>query len=133
MDKENIFADDGEYIANTYARYKVAFKSGNGALLYDFDGKEYIDCATGIGVNIFGVNDAEWKNAVDVSFSSKSGEICVCKGGYGVDFSEEEAKAVLSQDEVTILINLNTGSSSATAWGCDLTYDYVKINGDYRT
>ena len=72
-------------------------------------------------------------NAVDVSFSSKSGEICVCKGGYGVDFSEEEAKAVLSQDEVTILINLNTGSSSATAWGCDLTYDYVKINGDYRT
>lgn len=64
MDKENIFADDGEYIANTYARYKVAFKSGNGALLYDFDGKEYIDCATGIGVNIFGVNDAEWKNAV---------------------------------------------------------------------
>ena len=72
-------------------------------------------------------------NAVDVSFSSKSGEICVCKGGYGVDFSEEEAKTVLSQDEVTILINLNTGSSSATAWGCDLTYDYVKINGDYRT
>ena len=64
MDKENIIADDGEYIANTYARYKVAFKSGNGALLYDFDGKEYIDCATGIGVNIFGVNDAEWKNAV---------------------------------------------------------------------
>lgn len=72
-------------------------------------------------------------NAVDVSFSSKSGKICVCKGGYGVDFSEEEAKTVLSQDEVTILINLNTGSSSATAWGCDLTYDYVKINGDYRT
>lgn len=72
-------------------------------------------------------------NAVDVSFSSKSGEICVCKGGYGVDFSEEEAKTVLSQDEVTILINLNAGSSSATAWGCDLTYDYVKINGDYRT
>lgn len=64
MDRESIIADDGEYIANTYARYKVAFKSGNGALLYDFDGKEYIDCATGIGVNIFGVNDAEWKNAV---------------------------------------------------------------------
>ena len=72
-------------------------------------------------------------NVVDVSFSSKSGEICVCKGGCGGDFSEEEAKTVLSQDEVTILINLNTGSSSATAWGCDLTYDYVKINGDYRT
>lgn len=70
MDKENIIADDGEYIANTYARYKVAFKSGNGALLYDFDGKEYIDCATGIGVNIFGVNDAEWKNAVKTQLDS---------------------------------------------------------------
>ncbi len=70
MDKEKIFADGGEYIANTYARYKVAFKSGNGALLYDFDGKEYIDCATGIGVNIFGVNDAEWKNAVKTQLDS---------------------------------------------------------------
>lgn len=70
MDKENIIADDGEYIANTYARYEVAFKSGNGALLYDFDGKEYIDCATGIGVNIFGVNDAEWKNAVKTQLDS---------------------------------------------------------------
>ncbi len=64
MDKNSIIADDGEYIANTYARYKVAFKDGKGALLYDFDGKEYIDCATGIGVNIFGVNDEEWKSAV---------------------------------------------------------------------
>ncbi|MCM1437958.1 MAG: acetylornithine/succinylornithine family transaminase [Roseburia sp.] len=64
MENKQIFADDGEYIANTYARYKVAFKSGDGALLYDFDGKEYIDCATGIGVNVFGVNDREWKEAV---------------------------------------------------------------------
>lgn len=64
MDKSSIFAADGEYIANTYARYKVAFKDGKGALLYDFDGKEYIDCATGIGVNIFGINDEEWKSAV---------------------------------------------------------------------
>lgn len=64
MTQNSIFADDNEYIANTYARYKVAFMYGNGALLYDFDGKEYIDCATGIGVNVFGVNDDEWKNAV---------------------------------------------------------------------
>lgn len=70
MIKDNIFADDGEYIANTYARYKVAFKDGKGALLYDFDGKEYIDCATGIGVNIFGVNDEEWKNAVKAQLDS---------------------------------------------------------------
>lgn len=71
--------------------------------------------------------------AVDVSFVSSSGEVEVCKGGHGVDFSEEKAKEVLSQDEITIKINLNGGSGKATAWGCDLTYDYVKINGDYRT
>lgn len=70
MIKDNIFADDGEYIAGTYARYKVAFKDGKGALLYDFDGKEYIDCAAGIAVNIFGVNDEEWKNAVKAQLDS---------------------------------------------------------------
>lgn len=70
MEKDDIFADDGEYIANTYARYKVAFKDGKGAILHDFDGKEYIDCATGIGVNIFGVNDAEWKEAVKAQIDS---------------------------------------------------------------
>lgn len=72
-------------------------------------------------------------NAVDVTFISKKGSLPVCKGGFGVDFSEELAKEILSEDEVIILINLNSGNSKATAWGCDLTYDYVKINGDYRT
>lgn len=72
-------------------------------------------------------------NAVDVSFSSKKGDLPVCKGGFGIDFSEEKAKEILSEDEVIINVNLNVGSSEATAWGCDLTYDYVKINGDYRT
>lgn len=72
-------------------------------------------------------------NAVDVTFNSRKGSLPVCKGGYGVDFSEEIAKEILSEDEVVILINLNSGNSKATAWGCDLTYDYVKINGDYRT
>lgn len=71
--------------------------------------------------------------AIDVSFSSRKGEIEVCKGGYGVGFSEEKAKEILSQDEITINVNLNSGKGTATAWGCDLTYDYVKINGDYRT
>lgn len=70
MDKSQIFADDGKYIANTYARFKVAIKEGKGAKLYDFDGKEYIDCATGIGVNIFGVNDTEWKDAVKSQIDS---------------------------------------------------------------
>ncbi|MDE7400506.1 MAG: aspartate aminotransferase family protein [Clostridia bacterium] len=70
MDKSQIFAEDGEYIANTYARFKVAFKEGKGAKLYDYDGKEYIDCATGIGVNIFGINDEEWKNSVKAQLDS---------------------------------------------------------------
>ena len=70
---------------------------------------------------------------VDVKFSSDGGEIEVCKDGSGIDFSEEIAKKVLSCDEVYILVDLKSGASCATAYGCDLTYDYVKINGDYRT
>lgn len=70
---------------------------------------------------------------VDVSFKSVKGEIEVCKNGAGVDFSEEKAKEILLEDRIEILISLNSGDENATAWGCDLTYDYVKINGDYRT
>ncbi len=70
---------------------------------------------------------------VDVSFKSQKGEILVCENGAGVDFSEEKAKEILLEDEIDIIVNLNDGEFSATAWGCDLTYDYVKINGDYRT
>ena len=70
---------------------------------------------------------------IDVSFKSSAGTIDVCKNGAGIDFSEEIAKEILIQDEIQVLINLNSGDFSATAWGCDLTYDYVKINGDYRT
>ena len=70
---------------------------------------------------------------VDVKFSSAVGEILVCKQGAGVDFDEEAAKSILSQDEVVIDVDLNEGEHEATCWGCDLTYDYVKINGDYRT
>ena len=70
---------------------------------------------------------------VDVSFKSNAGEILVCKNGAGVDFSEDIAKKILLESEITINIVLGDGDSSSTAWGCDLTYDYVKINGDYRT
>ncbi len=70
---------------------------------------------------------------VAVSFESCAGHIDVCKNGAGIDFSEEEAKKILSEDEIRILIALGDGDAAATAWGCDLTYDYVKINGDYRT
>lgn len=70
---------------------------------------------------------------IDVEFVANTGKILVCKNGSGVEFSEELAKQILLEKEVNIDINLNDGNSQATAWGCDLTYDYVKINGDYRT
>jgi len=70
---------------------------------------------------------------VDVSFCSSAGEIMVCKNGRGLPFCEEKAKEILTQSEVTIVVNLGEGKHEAEAWGCDLTYDYVKINGDYRT
>ncbi len=70
---------------------------------------------------------------VAVSFLSAKGEVAVCRGGAGVPFSEEKAKEILLEKEITILVDLNDGEAEATAWGCDLTYDYVKINGDYRT
>ena len=72
-------------------------------------------------------------STVDVAFRSAAGTVAVCKNGAGVEFSEETAKTVLSEKEIEILVELNSGKAAATAWGCDLTYDYVKINGDYRT
>lgn len=72
-------------------------------------------------------------NKVDVDLGSRAGRIAVCRNGAGVDFSEDEAKKILTEDEIEIYIELNAGDAKATAWGCDLTYDYVKINGDYRS
>lgn len=72
-------------------------------------------------------------NKVDVSFVSPKGKIDVCRNGAGVPFSEEVAKEILLEKEITIEVGLNQADAEATAWGCDLTYDYVKINGDYRT
>ena len=72
-------------------------------------------------------------NRIDVCFESAKGRISVCENGAGVAFSEEKAKEILLEDEIDILVDLNQGGADATAWGCDLTYDYVKINGDYRT
>jgi len=70
---------------------------------------------------------------VDVSFRSKCGYVAVCKAGASIPFSEEEAKVTLDCNEVRVEVDLCSGTGAATAWGCDLTYDYVKINGDYRT
>ena len=70
---------------------------------------------------------------IGVSFRSNQGEITVCQNGSGVPFDEDTAKKILLEKEIEILITLDSGNCTATAWGCDLTYDYVKINGDYRT
>lgn len=106
-----------------------------------------VACSSLLKAAIFGA-DANWGrvlcaigysgadvdvNKIDVDFESAAGTITVCRNGAGVDFSEEKAKEILLCEEIKILINLNSGNESATAWGCDLTYDYVKINGDYRT
>ena len=72
-------------------------------------------------------------NKIDVSFRSAKGQVDVCQDGAGIPFSEEEASQVLSEHEIEILVHLHLGEASAEAYGCDLTYDYVKINGDYRT
>lgn len=70
---------------------------------------------------------------VTVEFASKAGTVTVCEKGRGLDFNEELAKEILDQEEVEINVTLQEGSGNVTCWGCDLTYDYVKINGDYRT
>jgi glutamate N-acetyltransferase/amino-acid N-acetyltransferase len=69
----------------------------------------------------------------EVAFASRAGSITVCRNGSFLPFSEEEAKRVLSEEEVGILVNLGSGPGSAEAWGCDLTCDYVKLHGDYRS
>lgn len=84
-------------------------------------------CAVGYAPAEFDINK------VNVDIRSEYGKIEVCRNGAGIDFSEEKAAQVLKSDEIYVLIDLNAGESSAKAWGCDLTYDYVKINGDYRT
>ena len=81
-----------------------------------------------------GYSEAELDiSKVDVVLTSRAGSVQVCKNGAGVDFSEEEAAKILKEEEIKIIVTLGDGTAKAVAWGCDLTYDYVKINGDYRT
>ena len=84
-------------------------------------------CAIGYTEGSFGVED------IQVDISSAKGSILVCENGAGVAFDEDTAKEILLEDEIHIEITMKQGGGTATAWGCDLTYDYVKINGDYRT
>lgn len=84
-------------------------------------------CAIGYTEGDFSVD------TIDVYLSSCKGEVKVCEKGFGIEFSEEKAKEILLESEIILTVEMNQGEFSATAWGCDLTYDYVKINGDYRT
>lgn len=139
---------------------KMLAKDGEGAtklLICTVDGAKDKQCAKTVAKSVicssllkaamFGA-DANWGRVLcaagysganfdpaetDVDFYSSKGKITVCRQGAGVDFSEEKAKEILSEDEIGILINLHSGTQTATAYGCDLTYEYVKINGDYRT
>lgn len=84
-------------------------------------------CAIGYASGDFDIDE------IAVALSSKAGRVLVCAHGRGVAFSEEEALCILQEDEIIIDVDLHQGGEEAIAWGCDLTYDYVKINGDYRT
>ena len=81
-----------------------------------------------------GYSGAEFDpETVDVSFASAAGDIAVCEKGRGLPFDETKAKKILTEHDVEIRISMGTGAGTATCWGCDITYDYIKINGDYRT
>ena len=84
-------------------------------------------CAIGYAEGDFDVSK------IDVDIVSSKGKVTVCQNGAGVDFDEDVATNVLNNDEFTIVVDMHSGEYDATAWGCDLTYDYVKINADYRT
>ena len=138
-----MIAKDGEGATRLLTCYVTGGKTVNDAKL----AAKSVVCSSLFKAAIFGA-DANWGRvlcalgysgadidvkAVDVTFRSVKGEITVCQNGASLPFSEEKAKEILLEDEIDVLITLHDGEASATAWGCDLTYDYVKINGDYRT
>ena len=136
-------AKDGEGASRLITCQVTGAKTGQDARL----AAKSVACSSLLKAAVFGA-DANWGRVlcalgysgadmdvwkIDVSFKSAKGSIQVCHNGASMDFSEEIAKEILLQDEIEILIDLKDGQGAATAWGCDLTYDYVKINGDYRT
>lgn len=116
-----------EYTAETVAKSIITSSLFKAAMFGEDANWGRILCAIGYAQAEFDITK------VNVEFSSKGGRIAVCKNGSGIDFSEVLASRVLAAEEIQILVELNAGSNSATAWGCDLSYDYVKINGDYRS
>ncbi len=116
-----------EHTAETVAKSVITSSLFKAAMFGEDANWGRILCAIGYA-------DAEFEiNRVSVSISSINGDVDVCKNGYGVNFSEETAAKVLEADEIHINIDMGSGKAEATAWGCDLSYDYVKINGDYRS
>ena len=123
-----ITTEDENYEIFRQALYQVLMTLTK-MLAKDGEGANWgrILCAIGYADADFDID----KVAVDIA--SAKGSIAVCRNGAGVEFSEDEAKVILGEDEIYINIDLGQGDASAKAWGCDLTYDYVKINGDYRS
>lgn len=116
-----------EKIAETVAKSVITSSLFKSAMFGEDANWGRILCAVGYA-------DAEFDiDCVDVKIGSEKGMIDVCHDGAGVEFSEEKAKEILSEEVINIIISIGDGGSSAVAWGCDLTYDYVKINGDYRS
>lgn len=116
-----------EKIAETVAKSVITSSLFKTAMFGEDANWGRILCAVGYADADFSIDK------VDVKIASENGCIHVCENGAGIDFSEEKAKEVLSMDEIQIIISIGNGTGSAVAWGCDLTYDYVRINGDYRS
>lgn len=116
-----------EKIAETVAKSVITSSLFKAAMFGEDANWGRILCAVGYADADFDINN------VDVIISSEKGAVDVCKNGVGVEFSEEKAKEILQEEVINIIISVGSGGASAVAWGCDLTYDYVKINGDYRS
>lgn len=116
-----------EQIAETIAKSVITSSLFKAAMFGEDANWGRILCAVGYADADFDINK------VDVQIGSKQGTIDVCRNGAGVEFSEEEAKKILQEEVININISIGTGAGAAVCWGCDLTYDYVKINGDYRS
>lgn len=116
-----------EAIAKTVAKSVISSSLVKAALFASDANWGRILCAIGYADADFDIDK------VSVDLASAKGKTAVCRNGAGVDFSEEIAKEILSEDEIKILVDLHDGNESAIAWGCDLTFEYVKINAEYRT
>lgn len=118
---------DTEKTAETVAKSVITSSLFKAAMFGEDANWGRILCAVGYADAEFDINN------VSVTIGSEKGSVEVCRNGAGVEFSEEKAKKILQEEVINIVISIGNGGGTAVAWGCDLTYDYVKINGDYRS